>query len=453
MESGFSLLFKTLPRSPWCLERSGRYIFLPIFSIGVEPSREKQSVTGRIGMQIDFNVLKKLARPAETKIVLLVIDGLGGLPAGNNSVTELEAAKTPNMDALARRCICGLHSPFADGVTLGSGPAHLALFGYHPVKYQVGRGVLAALGVNFDLRPGDVAARGNFCTVDKEGRVTDRRAGRIDTRTTEQKLALLRDIEMEGVELHLLPVKDYRFLLVLRGDGLGADIIDTDPQSTGRKPLQAETKTGDPASEKTVNLVNDFASQAANLLHNEDPANMVLLRGFSQRPAWPGLPEIYGVTAAALANYPMYRGAARLVGMDALESEDFTVSLQTLRQIWSKYDFFFVHFKPTDSAGENGDFERKVALIEEVDGKIPEILHLEPDVICITGDHSTPATMRAHSWHPVPLIIGSPYCRPDSVHRFTEADCLAGGLGPRLPATSIMPLLMANALRLEKFGA
>ncbi len=404
-------------------------------------------------MQIDFNILRTLAKPADTKIVLLVIDGLGGLSGGNTDATELEAAKTPNMDALARRCICGLHSPFADGVTLGSGPAHLALFGYHPAEYQVGRGVLAALGVNFDLRPGDVAVRGNFCTVDEEGHVADRRAGRIDTRTSEQKLALLRDIEMGGVELHLLPVKDYRFLLVLRGEGLGADIADTDPQSTGRKPLQAETKNGDQASEKTALLVNEFVRQTANRLRNEDPANMVLLRGFSQRPTWPGLPEIYGVKAAALANYPMYRGAARLVGMDALESEDFSASLQTLRRIWSGYDFFFVHFKPTDSAGEDGDFDRKVALIEEVDGKIPEILDLEPDVICITGDHSTPSAMRAHSWHPVPLMIGSPYCRPDDVHRFMETACIAGGLGPRFPATSIMPLLMANALRLEKFGA
>lgn len=404
-------------------------------------------------MTMDFSTLQTLARPADTKIVLLVIDGLGGLSGGNGQGTELEAANTPNMDALAQRCICGLHTPLADGLTLGSGPAHLALFGYNPAQYQVGRGVLAALGVNFDLRPGDVAARGNFCTVDEQGRVTDRRAGRIHTQACEEKLALLRDIELEGAKLHLLPVRDYRFLLVLRGEDLGAEVSDTDPQSTGKQPLPARTGNGDPASEKTARLVNEFVDQAGKHLRNEDPANMVLLRGFSQRPDWPGLPDIYGLKAAALANYPMYRGAARLVGMDILESEDFTASLSMLKSVWSEYDFFFVHFKPTDSAGEDGDFDRKVSLIEEVDAKIVEILHLEPEVICITGDHSTPSAMRAHSWHPVPLMIGSPYCRPDDVRRFSETACIAGGLGPRFPAPSILPLLMANGLRLEKFGA
>lgn len=405
-------------------------------------------------MQIDFNILRTLAKPADTKIVLLVIDGLGGLSGGNAVGTELEAAKTPNMDALVQRCICGLHTPYADGVTLGSGPAHLALFGYNPQQYQVGRGVLAALGVNFDLRSEDVAVRGNFCSVDQKGRVTDRRAGRISTEVTAKKLELLRDIELEGVELFLEPVKDYRFLLVLRGEDLGAEVLDTDPQATGKEPLQAKSKKrDDAASEKTAHMVNEFVRQAAQRLKKEDPANMVLLRGFSQRPDWPGLAGTYGVKAAALANYPMYRGAARLVGMDALECENFDASLQMLKDDWRDYDFFFVHYKPTDSAGEDGDFDRKVSLIEEVDGKIPEILHLEPDVICITGDHSTPSALRAHSWHPVPLMIGSPYCRPDGVRHFSETACIAGGLGPRFPATSIIPLLMANGLRLDKFGA
>lgn len=408
-------------------------------------------------MHMDFNLLRTLARSAETKIVLLVIDGLGGLgglTGGNGRGTELEAANTPNLDALSRRCVCGLHTPCADGVTLGSGPAHLALFGFDPLKYQVGRGTLAALGVNFGLQSGDVAARGNFCTVDAQGRITDRRAGRISTEAAAKKLELLRDIELEDAEVFLESVRDYRFLLVLSGTNLGANVTDTDPQATGIKPLRAQsTQRGDAASERTADLVNTFGRQAAQRLEKEDPANMILLRGFSKRPDWPGLSDVYGVSAAALANYPMYRGAARLVGMEALECADFAASLNMLQTHWTVYDFFFIHYKPTDSAGEDGDFDRKVALIEDVDANLPAILHLEPDVVCVTGDHSTPSALAAHSWHPVPLMIGSPFCRPDEVRSFSETACIAGGLGPRFPATSIMPLLMANALRLGKFGA
>ncbi|GAB6058577.1 2,3-bisphosphoglycerate-independent phosphoglycerate mutase [Desulfonatronum parangueonense] len=404
-------------------------------------------------MRTDFDILRSLAKAAETKIILLVLDGLGGLSSSVDDPTELEAAHTPHMDELLRSGVCGLHIPIADGLTPGSGPAHLALFGYDPITYQVGRGTLAALGVHFDLQPGDVAARGNFCTVDDQGRVTDRRAGRIATEVTAEKLNLLRDIKLDGAEVHLTPVMDYRFLLVLRGEGLGAGVRDTDPKTTGKPALRAESKTEDDASNRTARLINDFVHQAADRLKGEDPANMVLLRGFSQRPQWPSLESIYGVKAAALANYPMYRGVSGLVGMDVIEPANFDETLHLLQENWKAYDFFFVHFKSTDSAGEDGDFNRKVALIEELDSKLPKILDLKPDVICITGDHSTPAALAAHSWHPVPLMISSPWCRPDNVRRFCEKDCVLGGLGPRFPATSIMPLLMANALRLEKFGA
>ena len=396
-------------------------------------------------------MLQKLLKNNEARILFLIMDGLGGLP-GPGGLTELEAARTPHLDALARDGVCGLHQPVSPGVTPGSGPAHLALFGYDPLTYQVGRGVLSALGIGFDLRDGDVAARGNFCTIDEQGRVTDRRAGRIPTEKGEELCRELSRIEVPGVQLFVRPVKEYRFLLVLRGTGLSADIEDTDPQRTGVSPRDPQAQ--DRASRDTAGLVAQFLDRAREVLGDHHPANMVLLRGFSQRPDWPLFPERFGLDAAAVAAYPMYRGVASLVGMKVLScGATFDQELETLEEQWTHHDYFFLHFKKTDSAGEDGDFERKVAEIESVDQRLPRMLALNPDVVVVTGDHSTPAALKAHSWHPVPVLLWSRYCRPDKVHAFGERGCMAGGLGPRMPTTHLMPLALANALKLEKFGA
>ncbi|MEJ2208636.1 MAG: 2,3-bisphosphoglycerate-independent phosphoglycerate mutase [Anaerolineae bacterium] len=401
-------------------------------------------------MKLDF--LQNLVEPNESKIVLLVMDGLGGLPREPRGDTALEAARTPNLDRLAAESICGLHQPVAPGITPGSGPSHLALFGYDPLEYEVGRGVLSALGIDFDLRPGDVAARGNYCTLDDDGRVADRRAGRIPTEKNRELSALLGDIELPGVEAFVRPVKEYRLLLVLRGEGLSGDLADTDPQDVGQKPLDPEPAS--PKAEKTAGLVRQFLNQAREILADHHPANMVLLRGFSQLPDWPSFERSFGLRAAAIAGYPMYRGVAKLVGMDVLETgAEPEEEWATLEQRWDDYDFFFLHVKRTDSAGEDGDFERKAALIEQVDGLLPRLRRLDPDVLIVTGDHSTPAVMKYHSWHPVPVLLWSRYCRADRVDRFGERACMAGGLGPRIPAVDLMPLALANARRLEKFGA
>jgi 2,3-bisphosphoglycerate-independent phosphoglycerate mutase len=397
-------------------------------------------------------MIKHLLQPADTKIVLLVMDGLGGLPGGLGSGTELETARTPNLDDLAKHSLCGLQQPIDTGITPGSGPAHLALFGYDPNQYQVGRGVLSALGVNFDLRPGDVAARGNFCTVDEDGRVSDRRAGRIATRRNEELCQRLARIELENVAVFIETVKEYRFLLVLRGDGLSGDINDTDPQAVGARPLRPEART--PDAQKTADLIDAFVNAARDKLQGDHPANMVLLRGFSQRPQWPQMSEVFGLQAAAIAGYPMYRGVGRLVGMEILNTGDsLAEELETLDRHWRDYDFFYVHVKKIDSAGEDGDFDRKVALIEEVDKHLPRVLEMRPDVLVVTGDHSTPAALKSHSWHPVPVMLHSGFCRPDDVDHFGERDCITGGLGPRFPATHLVPLALANARRLKKFGA
>jgi 2,3-bisphosphoglycerate-independent phosphoglycerate mutase len=404
------------------------------------------------GSIMDFEIIQDLIQLADTKIVLLVMDGLGGMPRGLGHGTALEAASTPNLDDVASQSICGLHQPVGPGITPGSGPAHLALFGYDPIRYQVGRGVLSALGIGFDLKEGDVAARGNFCTVDENGKVADRRAGRIETAKNRQLCEQLRGIELPDVAVFIEPVKEYRFLAVFRGKDLNGNIEDTDPQEAGRPPLEAKPASG--GAEKTAELVNRFVEQARHILADQHPANMVLLRGFSQRPRWPQLPELYGIRAAAIAGYPMYRGVSRLVGMEALETGDeLDRKLDTLEANREDFDFFFLHVKKMDSAGEDGDFDRKVKLIEAVDKQIPRLLELAPDVLVVTGDHSTPASLKSHSWHPVPVLLQSCYCLPDGVDRFGERACMNGGLGPCFPTIDLMPLALANALRLKKFGA
>ncbi len=401
---------------------------------------------------MDLNLIQKLIEPAETKIVLLVLDGLGGLPSGPDGLTELEAANTPHLDELAARGVCGLQVPVGPGITPGSGPGHLALFGYNPLQYEVGRGVLSALGIGFDLAPQDVAARGNFCTVDQNGTITDRRAQRISTEKAAQLCQELSKIQLPDAELFVLPEKEHRFVLVLRGKGLVSDITDTDPLETGKKPVRPEPLSAD--ATRTARLVEQFVDQARQILANHHPANMVLLRGFSQLPQWPQFKAVYGLNAAAIAIYPMYRGVAKLVGMQVLEAgSNLEEEFSALEKHWKDLDFFFVHAKHSDSAGEDGAFDRKVQAIEEVDRQVPRLMALKPDVVIVTGDHSTPSLLHAHSWHPVPVILWSEYCRPDNVQVFGERACIAGGLGPRFPAVDLMPLALANAGRLSKFGA
>ena len=401
---------------------------------------------------VSFEVLRELHVPAETKIVMLVMDGLGGLPLQAGGKTELETARTPNMDRLASEGICGLSVPVAAGITPGSGPSHLALFGYDPFRYEIGRGVLEALGIGFELGPDDLAARGNFCTVDEEGRITDRRAGRIPTEKCAELVEKLRAIRLPGVEVFVEPVKDYRFVLVLRGQGLSDKLTETDPQQVGKKPLPVTALS--PEAERTAQLLNTWIAEAAKILAGEKPANMLTLRGLAKNPGLPPMSEVYGLRAAAIATYPMYRGVSRLVGMTVLEvgGETLEDEVAALRRHWADFDFFYVHVKKIDSAGEDGDFQRKVEIIEHVDTLIPDIMALNPDVVIITGDHSTPALLRSHSWHPVPTILWSRVCRADAVREFGETACSQGGLGV-FPATDLMPLALANAGRLTKFGA
>ena len=388
-----------------------------------------------------------------TKIIFLIMDGLGGLPMGGRDRTELETAKTPNLDALAKKSVCGLLDPVGYGITPGSGPAHFALFGYDPIKNNIGRGILEAAGIDFPMTEQDLLIRVNFATVDKGGIVIDRRAGRIDNETNKRICKKLQDKirNLSGVEIIFEPVKEHRAMLALRGSGLWEEIQETDPQKTGYPALPPKALI--PEARGTAALLQSLVDKATAVLSDEDKANMLLLRGYSKYRRYPSIKERFGLNALAIASYPMYRGIARLLGMViGPQPSDIKEEITALRENYMNYDFFFVHVKATDSRGEDGNFDAKVKVIEEVDSLIPLVTELNPDVLVVTGDHSTPAALASHSWHPLPVILCSDTCRPDRVEKFGESDCICGGLG-RMPMVHLMGLALAHAKRLEKFGA
>ncbi len=396
-----------------------------------------------------MDILKPLITKNEAKILLVVVDGLGGLP--KKGKTELETARTPHLDRLAARSSLGLVNPVGPGITPGSGPGHLALFGYDPIEYQIGRGILEAMGLGLKLTHHDLCARANFSTI-ADGIIVDRRAGRIATRDSTrlcQKLqSKIKKIEDSEISIH--PSREHRFVVVFKGRGLSEAITDSDPLKEGKPPLPI--KSLKPNAKKTSRVVTKFLALANRILKDEPNANLVSLRGFSKYPRLESMSDRFGVTPACIASYPMYRGLARLVGMEILDTDGWKCEIITLKSNFKKFDFFYLHFKEIDRMGEDGDFDGKVNLIEEFDSFIPQILSLGFTVIAITADHSTPAVLHGHSWHPSPLLLSSPYVRPDAKAQFSEQSCTRGSLG-LIPATAVMPLLLANGLKLKKFGA
>lgn len=396
-------------------------------------------------------LVRELKTQNKSKIVMLVADGLGGLPIEPGGPTELEAAKTPNLDALAKHGVQGSMYPIALGITPGSGPGHLGLFGYDPVKHLIGRGALEATGVGFKLGPKDVAVRCNFCTLDAAGNISDRRAGRIPSEESAPLAVKLRQVKVPGVEVYVEPVKEHRFVVIFRGEGLGGNVADTDPQVTGVPPL--DPVAHDEKSKRTAEVAKAFVAGAQKLLAGQPKANGLTLRGFSAAPVIDSYADVYGLKAAAIAVYPMYKGLAQLVGMTIVGApQTLSDEIDVLEKAWNDYDFFFIHFKYTDSRGEDGNFAEKVRMIEQLDAIIPRIVALKPAVFIVTGDHSTPARLASHSWHPVPTLLVSETCRPDGLTAFGEKQALQGGLG-HFAAVNLMSLAMAHAERLGKFGA
>ncbi|MGD9042033.1 MAG: 2,3-bisphosphoglycerate-independent phosphoglycerate mutase [Desulfobacteraceae bacterium] len=387
-------------------------------------------------------------------ILYVILDGVGGLPYPEKGGTELQVAQTPKLDRLAQESACGLLEMVGPGITPGSGPGHLALFGYDPLKYKLGRGILSALGINFELRKGDVAARINFATLDGQGKVTDRRAGRIDNDTNRRLCKKIREnvtLDMEG-EFFLETVSEHRAVFVLRGSNLEGKLRDTDPQRTGLQPFEPEALHKN--SEKTAGIVRSFVSQVKELLAGEEKANMILMRGFDNYEPLTSLESRFGLKGICIAQYPMYRGISRLLGLDiAPPLEGMEAAVESLESLYGpNHDFYFVHIKKTDSNGEDGDFHKKVKVIEHFDGLMPRVANLQPDVLVITADHSTPALMGIHSWHPVPLLIRSKFARVDAVDAFHEEACLRGSLGIR-PGVHLIGLALAHAGRMGKYGA
>ncbi len=395
--------------------------------------------------------IQKLVISTPSKIVFLIMDGLGGIPHPELKKTELEAAHTPNLDGLASKSTLGLSNPISPGITPGSGAAHLSLFGYNPFEFRTGRGILEAMGIEAPVLPSDVVARGNFATVGDSGVILDRRAGRIPTSKCAELCHLLESIDLDGPRISVLPVRDHRFVLLLRGENLSPELSDSDPGRVGEFPLKVVPLSS--KAEKASAYVDQFIVESGKLLKRRDGANAILLRGFSSLPSLSSFAELYKLKAVAIATYPMYRGLSRLLGMEVEEKvSSIEEEFSTLEECFPRYDFFFLHIKETDSAGEDGDFERKVKVIEKVDDCLPQLLNQKPDVLVVTGDHSTPAMLCGHSWHPVPFLLYSPSCRPDNIAQFSESACARGSLGT-ISALDTMPLALAHALKLSRFGA
>lgn len=400
---------------------------------------------------VTADLLPSLARSASTKLVLLVLDGLGGLPLHPLGPTELEAANTPNLDQLAAEGVTGLHRPMGIGITPGSGPAHLALFGYDPVANHIGRGVLSALGVGIDLAESDLAVRLNFCTLDDDGKVADRRAGRISTEQNQELVTKLADIETPTHQVEFATERRHRAVLVLRGEGLDPRVRETDPQATDVPPWPAEALH--PDAENTAQVLASIENQVRERIGCESPANFILMRGYGQHHPLPSLESRFKLHTACLAVYPMYAGMGRITGMTVLPAgEDFSDQVAALEKYWNDFDLFFVHIKEPDTMGEDGDFDGKARAIEHVDQFLPRVRELNPDVLVVTGDHSTPAKLQSHSWHQVPILLWGPTARSDAVESFSEPACGSGTLG-NIPARAILPLMLAHGQRLAKYGA
>ena len=408
-------------------------------------------------------ILSDLAQVNDRKIVLLILDGLGDIRNAQQPKTALEAANSPHLDALAARSALGRLVPVLQGVTPGSGPGHLGLFGYDPTEKSVdiGRGVLEALGLGLDLDDRTVAARANFASLDADGKLTDRRAGRIPSEEGHRLCARLREMleqrgrELsQGLEIEVHPGEGYRFVLLARGEGLSAELEDTDPQKLGVAPRSLEPSDGaGTAASETVARLEPVVQAMFETLSDEPKANGFLLRGFSSPPSLPGFQDLYKLTAGCFAGYPLYRGVASTCGMEVVEcGKRIADLLDQVEARWSDFDFFFLHVKQTDQAGEDGDLATKAAVIEEVDAELPRLLGLGPDVVAITGDHSTPSPMKAHSWHPIPLLLHGPNCFIDATERFDELETVRGAIGT-IQSHELMGLLLGNAGKLAKFGA
>jgi 2,3-bisphosphoglycerate-independent phosphoglycerate mutase len=409
------------------------------------------------------------------KILILLCDGVADRPVEElDGKTPLEVARTPNFDRLARRGENGILDPVAPGVRPGSDTAHLALLGYDPYEYYTGRGPFEALGVGMDVRPGDVAFRCNFATVeerDGELFVTDRRAGRI-TEGTAELVAPLNGIELDGVTCFIKESTAHRAALVLRGEGLGAAVSDADPHEEGAAVGRAAGPT--PEDEKTAAIVNEFVALSYKTLKGHavnrereklglPPANIILPRGAGLAPHIPHVTALYDLTAAAVVEVGLIRGIARYCGLDVVPlpesvngglDTDLAAFMAAVAEAVGKYDLVLANVKGPDVAGHDGDAAAKVAVIERIDAAAGPLLDGLPAGchVAVLGDHATPVAVRDHSGDPVPVLFWGPAVRTDAVETYGERPAATGGAG-RLRGRDLLPIMLNLAGRAEKFGA
>ncbi|MHA2179286.1 MAG: 2,3-bisphosphoglycerate-independent phosphoglycerate mutase [Candidatus Thorarchaeota archaeon] len=406
--------------------------------------------------------------------VFVVMDGVGDRPQKElGGKTPLEAAKTPTLDKMAAEGQSALMNVIGPGITPGSDTAHLALFGYDPLAEYPGRGPLEAFGAGLETKPGDVAFRSNFATVDSKMVVLDRRAGRTFSPEEQEELqAALNGLEINDVKVRFIATVEHRGALVLEGEGLYAEISDVDPHETGKKILTVRALK--PEAEKTAKVVNELMRVAHERMKGLETnkkrakkglplANAILLRGPGRHSDVPSLPQRYGIKSAVIAGGALYIGSAKYVGMEHIQVEGQTgtidtnfdnIAAKTIETIESGFNYVFVHIKATDNASHDGNAKEKILAIERTDAMIGKILEKVGDkiVMAVTGDHSTPVCIKEHSCDPVPILFWSNFIRPDSVKRFSEIDAAKGAMHT-IRGIDVMPLLLGYAGYIDKFGA
>ncbi|MCK4443355.1 MAG: 2,3-bisphosphoglycerate-independent phosphoglycerate mutase [Thermoplasmata archaeon] len=408
---------------------------------------------------------------AVKKILLIILDGMADRPvAVLGSKTPLQAANTPNMDWFAKNGMCGQMDPIAPGVRPGSDTSHLAILGYNPHEVYTGRGPFEAAGVGLPMEHGDIAFRCNFGTIDADGTVRDRRAGRIRKGTSE----IARDLDgmpIEGVKVIFKEATEHRAVLILRGDGLSPKVTDVDPHAVGVKYHECEAL--EPEAGRTAEIVNEFVERSREILADHEvnkkrlkegdfPANIILPRGSGVFPHLDSLEERFGIRSAAICGVTLIKGICRVAGMKILDVDGATGGLDTdmiakgkaAIEALESYDFVFLNVKAPDICGHDGDPEGKVKVAERLDMMMSFIRkELRNDVImAVTSDHSTPVSVRDHAGDSVPLIVYGKDIRVDEVSSYDEISVTKGILG-RIRGSDLIHILLDQSGRAEKFGS
>ena len=404
------------------------------------------------------------------KVVLVIIDGLGDRPISElKDQTPLEAANTPNLDYFATNGITGIMNAIDVGIRPGSDTSHLAIFGYDPETHYTGRGIFEAAGIGMELKKGDIALRGNFATVTEDLIIVDRRAGRIENVS---KLAdALNGMKIDGVRFFVKAGVMHRAGVVLRGSNLSHMVSDNDPHEVGVKVKQVKALDNTEEAKFTASVINKFLEEAHKILKEHEvnkkrrkerllEANYILLRGASKLTHFEPFEKKYKLKACCIAGAGLYKGIAKVLGMDVLQVKGATGTANTdinakfiaAKKALAKYDFVFVHIKYADNYAEDGNVFGKLKFIEKIDDALIHLIGIKDTLIVITADHSTPCKLKAHSGDPVPIVMFGEGVRTDKVKEFNERSCMQGGLG-RIKGKDLMNEILNLIGKAKLYGA